>query len=117
MSHLDVIRERNAKKETVVDDLGRTFTVQRLTGARRLAVQEWTNSSNPQVSGTLCAAAMVRSVDGNPLLFPKNRTEADSTVTMLDEEGLFAVVEALAKMNPAQEKVEEAAKNSPGTSS
>jgi hypothetical protein len=113
MSALEIIRARHAKFETVVDALGRTFTVKRLDASQRLKIQEWTESKNLDVLGTMMIGAAVREIDGNPVVFPKNRTDLDWMIRALEDEGLVACAEAYKKLDGdmSEEEKVDAAKN------
>jgi hypothetical protein len=132
-------RAKYDRVERVVDALDRTIGVKLLKPSQQIKVQEFA----PALEGTrsvvdedpksdtfgkvyevpksspLIMAASVVEIDGSPLSFPRNRAELDAVLDMLDEEGLAAVAEGLARFSPPKDAEtaggSEAAKNSPKT--
>ena len=114
-SSVTMMRERYAKKEVVIDTLGRAITVRKLDWAQRTRVQEMTESLNEAVFRSLMLACSVVEIDGAIYPFPRNRRETDSVLQLLDTEGLTAVMEGFAKLYNLQEDVIDEAKKSQET--
>lgn len=118
MSVLDKIREKYAKTETVSDEYGRILVVRRLNTSQRLAVREMALTGDPEVVGTMTLGASVVSIDDIVFPFPKTRQELNSTLDILDDQGLGALIKAYQKFNDLSgEGTIDAAKNLPGTPS
>lgn len=144
MSKSDEIAARQARYnrvERVVDAAGRTIGVKMLKPSQRIRVEEMAPNLTgsepvttapdeegrvrtfdmPKIARLIFAASVVE-VDDAVFSFPRDRGELDSVVDMLDDEGMAAVAEGIAKLSgiepdKADKSVADMAKNSSGTPS
>ena len=103
------------KTASVIDSLGRTLKVKRLSALDRLRLFTACgaeNSDNRQYMSYAGAAAAVTEVDGIPVPFPATELQVSALVARLDEEGLAAVIGALIALVPTQDDIAASAKNS-----
>ena len=127
MPSIEELRARYSRTETEADTIGRQITVGLLKPDQRYRVLELSDSQSPYVLVPFTNAATVRKiidVDGKEMLFaaPRDRTDIDIILNVLDDEGMLAVSRALSRLNPrnvdgnAKNPVIEAG-NSQGTAS
>ncbi len=107
MLTIEELKARYTKVETEVDELGRQITIGLLKPDQRYRVLEMTESTSPYVIMPILQAATVRKItdtDGKDIMFacPKNRTDVDIILNVLDDEGMVAVSRAYARLNPSK---------------
>ena len=108
------IKARYQTVEREADRAGRVIGTRRLKLAERLKISEMTSQQNSDALGIMIVAASVCEIDGRPIPFPRNRSELDSVIDALDEEGISTASTLVMKlMNNDADKgdVVEAAKN------
>ena len=110
----EIILDRYKKSEVVADTLGRMINVSPLTMPQQVRILEMTPSRDASVVSIMMASAAVRKIDGAMFPFPRTREELDSTMGILDSEGLAAAASAFQKLTAADapdSEGENAAKN------
>lgn len=99
--------------EYVTDSLGRRLGVKRFSASSRRRVLKALSAESGE-KGELRLMAMVAcacvSIDDMPVVFPMTEVQVDALIDRLDQPGLDALSEGIAKFIPAQE--EGALKNS-----
>lgn len=89
---------RYSKKEVAADAFGRLITVVRLKFSEVLAIRRMAETEDVTSLAYMLAAASVRNIDDNPLPFPRNMLDLNTTIDLLDQEGIGAAIEASAKL-------------------
>lgn len=105
MPDMAELRARYSRTETEIDTYGRAITIGLLKPDQRYRILEMTESQSPYVLMPFLQAATVRKIveaDGKEMIFgaPKNRTDVDIILTVLDDEGMIAVSKAMARLSP-----------------
>lgn len=129
-------KARYQRTETATDEMGRQITVGRLRPSQQSRIVEMTPGLDGNISATgpkgevvsvpyrlqMIIAASVRKIDDAVFPFPRTRSELDSVLDLLDNEGMAAASEAYGKLFPKDDEEnpsdpKEAAKNSQRTRS
>lgn len=92
------ILARYSKKETVADRLGRLISVVNLKFSERLAIRRMAETEDGLALAYMNCGASVRDIDGIVFPFPRTLAELNSTIDVLDEEGMIAAMTASAKL-------------------
>lgn len=92
------ILARYSKSEKLSDSVGRLISVVNLKFSEKLAVRRLAETEDEMVLAFMSVAASVREIDGIAFPFPRTRAELNSTIDILDEEGMAAAMEASMKL-------------------
>lgn len=96
-----VVKASN-KSVTVVDALGRSITVRKITPLLRMKFAEVVGAEaarNQVYIGTAALAVCVTEIDGEKIAFPSTKRELEAIIQRLDEEGVDAVAKAVAELS------------------
>jgi hypothetical protein len=88
----------DARNATVIDALGRTLKIKRLSALDKVKLFKATGSTlseNRIVGSYYATAAACVSIDGAPVPFPTTELQLDALVGRLDEAGLESILVAL----------------------
>jgi len=105
---------------TATDAQGRKIGVKKLNALDRMRMFEAIgaeNSKNEMYLGYASLAYHVASIDGEPISRPANKLQFEALIQRLDDDGLNAVAEAVAKLIAPEQADEETLKNESGTPS
>lgn len=85
---------------TVTTPAGRVLVVSRLNALKRMRLFKilGDDARNQMYLGTAATACAVTSIDGAPVSFPASQLEVEALVGRLDDDGITAASEALAKI-------------------
>ena len=122
MPSKDEILARYSKKEVEADTLGRLISVVNLKFSERLTIRRWAETDDGLALAYMGAAAAVREIassDGKPPVifpFPRSFAELNSTIDILDDEGMTAAMTASIRLRGGDAGEEDKeAKNSQGS--
>ena len=99
--------------EVLKDDAGRSLAIRKLNALENAKIGRAVGSdaaTNQYYMTYALVAAMVRSIDGEPLMFPKTAEHVEAAIDLLDDHGIAAVMD-WAALQAKADGVVETAKN------